>query len=74
MRCASTNLDVARFTTASAILTEREREVAKLAAEGYSNQEIATRLVLSVRTVESHMHRIMRKLDVSSRRAITVTP
>ena len=59
--------DVARFRAQSASLTEREKEVARLAATGLSNQEIAAHLVLSVRTVESHMHRVMRKLDLSSR-------
>ncbi|PRA82189.1 helix-turn-helix transcriptional regulator [Microbacterium sp. MYb66] len=65
--------DVGRFSSSAVLLTEREREVAALASGGYSNQEIATRLVLSVRTVESHMHRIMRKLGVSSRHAIDVS-
>lgn len=60
-------IDVGRFGAGAVALTEREKEVGRLAAEGLSNQEIATRLVLSVRTVESHMHRILRKLDVSSR-------
>ncbi|MCK8467835.1 LuxR C-terminal-related transcriptional regulator [Microbacterium sp. KSW4-16] len=62
--------DTARFGAAAVTLTEREREVGRFAAMGLSNQEIATRLVLSVRTVESHMHRIMRKLDVSNRKAL----
>lgn len=62
--------DTARFGAAAVSLTEREREVGRFAAMGLSNQEIATRLVLSVRTVESHMHRIMRKLDVSNRKAL----
>ncbi|MCK8475683.1 helix-turn-helix transcriptional regulator [Microbacterium aurugineum] len=62
--------DTARFGAAAITLTEREREVGRFAAMGLSNQEIATRLVLSVRTVESHMHRIMRKLDVANRKAL----
>ncbi|WP_226533986.1 helix-turn-helix transcriptional regulator [Microbacterium paraoxydans] len=62
--------DTARFGAAAVTLTEREREVGRFAAMGLSNQEIATRLVLSVRTVESHMHRIMRKLEVSTRTAL----
>lgn len=63
-------IDTARFSAAAVILTEREKEVGRLAADGMSNQEIATRLVLSVRTVESHMHRIMRKLDVANRQGL----
>lgn len=62
--------DVLRFTTTSVVLSEREIEVAQLAAEGHSNKEIATRLVLSVRTVESHIHRILRKIDAPNRGAL----
>ncbi|MFG2608507.1 LuxR C-terminal-related transcriptional regulator [Streptomyces sp. NPDC048514] len=49
-------------------LTRREREVVRLAAEGLTSQEIAARLVLSVRTVDNHLHRAFAKLGVSSRR------
>jgi DNA-binding NarL/FixJ family response regulator len=45
-------------------LTPREREVMKLTAEGYSSPEIADRLVLSPRTVETHRANIMRKLEL----------
>lgn len=62
--------DSARFNTNTVMLSEREKEVAQLAATGLSNQEIAARLVLSVRTVESHMHRMMRKLNVRNRREL----
>jgi DNA-binding CsgD family transcriptional regulator len=48
-------------------LSPREVEVAKLAAEGLTNREIATALVLAVKTVEGHMQSAMRKLDVTSR-------
>lgn len=48
-------------------LTEREREVVTLVAEGLSNQEIADRLVLSVKTVERHRANIMSKLNLHSR-------
>ncbi len=41
-----------------------------LAARGTSNAEIAERLVLSVRTVESHLYRAMGKLGVSSRQEL----
>jgi DNA-binding CsgD family transcriptional regulator len=52
------------------VLTAREREIAGLVAGGLSNQEIAERLVLSRRTVESHLSRIFTKLDVRSRTAM----
>ncbi|MFI6704148.1 LuxR C-terminal-related transcriptional regulator [Streptomyces sp. NPDC050509] len=48
-------------------LTSREREVAALAASLLSNQEIADRLVVSVRTVENHLHRVYGKLGVTAR-------
>jgi DNA-binding CsgD family transcriptional regulator len=48
-------------------LSERELEVALLARSGLSNREIANRLYLSVRTVENHMYRTLRKLGLSSR-------
>ncbi|MFI0907249.1 LuxR C-terminal-related transcriptional regulator [Streptomyces sioyaensis] len=48
-------------------LTTREREVASLAVSRLSNQEIADRLVVSVRTVENHLHRVYGKLGVTAR-------
>jgi|GEM_PF-780266 len=48
-------------------LSERERQVAIFARSGLSNREIASRLFLSVRTVESHMYRALRKLGLRSR-------
>ena len=49
------------------LLTGREMEVLKLAAQGKSNKEIAEELVLSVRTVEAHLGSIFNKLGVGSR-------
>jgi len=49
-------------------LTDRERQLVELAAQGLSNTEIADRFVLSVRTVESHLYRAMQKLGVKDRR------
>lgn len=63
-------LDTVRFVSTAVPLTDRELEVARLVAQGLSNPEVADSLVLSVRTVESHMNRIMRKLKVSSRQAV----
>ena len=45
-------------------LTDRQRQVLQLIAEGYSNKEIAAMLKISVKTAEFHRERIMRKLDV----------
>jgi DNA-binding NarL/FixJ family response regulator len=48
------------------LLTDREREIIQLVAEGHSNQAIADQLVLSVKTVEAHKANIMAKLHVRS--------
>ena len=48
-------------------LTEREREVLKLVAEGFSNREISEQLFISVKTVLGHREKIMQKLDIHSR-------
>lgn len=53
-------------------LTPRERDIARLVAEGLTNGEIAKRLVLSRRTVESHLYRIFVKLGLSSRVQLAV--
>jgi DNA-binding CsgD family transcriptional regulator len=53
-------------------LTRRESELVELARVGLSNGEIAERLVLSKRTVESHMYRAMQKLGISDRRELLV--
>ena len=51
-------------------LTPREEQLVDLASRGLSNAEIADQLVLSVRTVESHLYRAMQKLGVSQRREL----
>jgi DNA-binding NarL/FixJ family response regulator len=52
-------------------LTAREREVLQLIARGYKYKEIAGRLHLSVKTVESHVSSVLRKLQLSSRAELT---
>ena len=48
-------------------LTARELEVLRFISQGLTNQEIAARLVVEVGTVKNHVHRILEKLNVSSR-------
>jgi two-component system response regulator NreC len=52
---------------ANSLLTARELEVLRLLVEGYTNQEIAQRLILSVKTVETHRSHIMDKLGLRTR-------
>ena len=52
-------------------LTAREREVLQLIARGYMYKEIAARLNLSVKTVESHVSSVLRKLQLSTRHELT---
>ncbi|HEY5402363.1 MAG TPA: response regulator transcription factor, partial [Pyrinomonadaceae bacterium] len=47
-------------------LTDREREIVQMLAEGESNKQIASKLCISVKTVETHRATIMRKLDINS--------
>ncbi|MGQ0742730.1 MAG: response regulator [Acidimicrobiales bacterium] len=53
------------------ILTAREREVLRLIARGYAYKEVATRLGISAKTVESHVSAVLRKLQLSNRHQLT---
>jgi DNA-binding NarL/FixJ family response regulator len=52
-------------------LTKREREVLRLIARGYTYKELARRLEISVKTVETHVSAVLRKLQLSSRHELT---
>ncbi len=52
-------------------LSPREREVLRLIARGYTYKEIARELVISVKTVESHVSAVLRKLQLSTRHELT---
>jgi DNA-binding NarL/FixJ family response regulator len=60
-----------RLETEYDLLTEREREVLQLVAEGYSTREIAERLFITVKTVESHRANLMNKLDIHNIAGLT---
>ena len=52
-------------------LTAREREVMRLIARGYSYREVGTELFISVKTVETHVSSVLRKLQLSSRHELS---
>ena len=52
-------------------LSEREREVMRLIARGYAYKEVASELFISVKTVETHVSSVLRKLQLSSRHELT---
>ncbi len=56
-----------KFIDRFAILSPREKEVARLAARGYSNAQIAEELFISIETVKRHMATIFEKLEIKSR-------
>ena len=52
-------------------ITQREREVLRLIARGYAYKEVAAALFISVKTVETHVSSVLRKLQLSSRHELT---
>jgi two-component system response regulator NreC len=62
--------DEPRHTDSLQMLSQREREVLRLVAMGYTNRQIADQLYLSVKTVETYRARVMHKLDLRSRAAL----
>jgi DNA-binding CsgD family transcriptional regulator len=65
--CEGTRTPDLIATSSTSPLSEREREVARLAAAGLPSKEIADRLFLSLRTVNNHLQRVYTKLGVGSR-------
>ncbi len=53
------------------MLTTREQEVLRLIARGYTYKEVAERLHLSTKTIESHVSSVLRKLQLSNRHQLT---
>lgn len=62
---------VSRSTTEASPLTPRERQIADLVASGMGNKDIATTLVISKRTAETHVEHILTKLGFNNRNQIT---
>lgn len=64
-------IEVAQVDSDLDRLTEREREVMRLIARGYAYKEVAKELFISVKTVETHVSSVLRKLQLSSRHELT---
>jgi two-component system, NarL family, nitrate/nitrite response regulator NarL len=67
-KLAGVGIDIADYQE----LTPREREILDLIGEGLGNQEIADRLIIEVGTVKNHVHSILDKLNVNSRKDAAV--
>jgi len=65
------DLDRPSFDSELDQLTAREREVLRLIARGYTYREVARELFISVKTVETHVSSVLRKLQLSSRHQLT---
>ena len=67
----SGSIDVASVDEDLDRLSAREREVLKLIARGYSYKEVAKELFISIKTVETHVSSVLRKLQLSNRHQLT---
>ncbi|WP_094025877.1 helix-turn-helix transcriptional regulator [Nocardia cerradoensis] len=68
--CGAHTPAIRAITAIDARLTDRQREIATLIGQGLTNQQIADRLIVSVRTVEGHIYRAGRQLGVNTREAL----
>jgi DNA-binding CsgD family transcriptional regulator len=66
-QCGGASTPALRQASERLPLTDREREIAMLVADGLSSRAVAERLSLSVRTVETHIYRAMAKTGTTSR-------
>lgn len=64
-------IDIAQVDEELDKLSAREREVMKLIARGYSYKEVAKELFISIKTVETHVSSVLRKLQLSNRHQLT---
>lgn len=67
----SGSIDVAAVDEDLDRLSQREREVMKLIARGYAYKEVAKELFISIKTVETHVSSVLRKLQLSNRHQLT---
>jgi DNA-binding NarL/FixJ family response regulator len=67
----SGSIDVAAVDEELDRLSQREREVMRLIARGYAYKEIARELFISIKTVETHVSSVLRKLQLSNRHQLT---
>ena len=72
-RCARRSSPTSPVTSSSAPTTRmpREQEVMRLIARGYAYKEVAAELFISIKTVETHVSAVLRKLQLSSRHELT---
>ena len=64
-------IDIASIDEELDRLSQREREVLRLIARGYAYKEVARELFISIKTVETHVSSVLRKLQLSNRHQLT---